>query len=166
MKHLQILLICLTLVSFTACDFMSPCGASKEEFLMNYNTFIEEIKAKDLAYDAKEWESHDREFKKIVDECYKKYEADLNGKEEVEFWTNALAYYYYRYGTNMIAVLNDSSDELSVTISEKVDEVIENPMVAIRKILGKDKANELDGLMKDLEKDLNKWSKKIEKLFE
>ena len=39
-------------------------------------------------------------------------------------------------------------------------------MIAIRKILGKEKAGELDGLMKDLEKDLNKWSKKIEKLFE
>lgn len=153
-------------MTFTACDLMSPCGANKEEFLTNYDTFIQEIKEKDLAYDAAEWESHDREFKAIVEDCYKKYEADLSTSEEVEFWTNALAYYYYRYGTDMVAVLNDGSDELSVTISEKVDEVIENPMIAIRKILGKEKAGELDGLMKDLEKDLNKWSKKIEKLFE
>lgn len=166
MKHLQFLLIGLTLMTFTACDFLSPCGATKEEFLENYNTFIKEIKEKDLAYDASEWETHDRKFKKIVEECYETHKADMNASEEVEFWTNALTYYYYRYGTDMIAVLNDGSDELSVKISENVEEVIENPMVAIRKILGKDKANELEGLMKDLEKDLNKWSKKFEKLFE
>lgn len=153
-------------MTFTACDLMSPCGANKEEFLANYDQFIQEIKEKDLAYDASEWETHDRKFKKIVEQCYETHKAEMNASEEVEFWTNALAYYYYRYGTDMVAVLNDGSDELSVTISENVEEVIENPMVAIRKILGKEKASELDGLMKDLEKDLNKWSKKIEKLFE
>ena len=166
MKHLPLLFIGLTLMTFTSCDFLNPCGANKDEFLVNYNGFIKEIKEKDLAHDASEWGTHDRKFKKMVEECYETHKAEMNASDEVDFWTNALAYYYYRYGTNMIAILNDNSDELSVKIAENVEEFIENPMVVIRKILGKDKTGELDGLMKDLEKDLNKWSKKVEKLFE
>lgn len=166
MKYLKLSIAILAISSLTACNLMSPCGNSKEEFLKNYNAFIENIKEKDLAYDADDWQTYDRDFKQIIEECHGKYKDEMSVSEEVDFWTNALAYYYYRYGTDMISVLNDSSNELSVTISENVDNVIDNPKVVLRKILGKDKMNELDDLFKDLEKDLDKWGKKIEKLLE
>jgi hypothetical protein len=166
MKHLQLLILLVAVTSFSACNLMSPCGSSKEEFLTNYNAFIENIKEKDLAYDANEWETYDRDFKEIVEGCHEKYKAEMSISEEVDFWTNALAYYYYRYGTDMISVLSDSSNELSVTISENVDTVIDNPKGVLRKILGKDKKNDLDSLFKDIEKDLDKLGKKIEKFLE
>lgn len=166
MKHLQVLLLGLSLTAFTACDLYNICGSTKEEFLTNYSTFIEEIGEQKLEHDAAEWEKSDRKFKEMVNGCYKKYEAEMTAAEEVEFWTNALAYYYYRYGTNMVAVLSDGSDDLSVTVSKKVKEVLDNPMVIMRNFLGKDKSNEVDDLMDELESDLNKWSKKLEQLFE
>jgi hypothetical protein len=166
MKHLQLLILLVAITSFSACNLISPCGNSKEDFLINYNAFIENIKEKDLAYDADEWETYDRDFKKIVEGCHEKYKAEMSVSEEVDFWTNALAYYYYRYGTDMVTVLNDSSNELSVKISENVDDAIENPKVVLRKILGKDKMNELDDLLNDIGRDFDKWGKKIEKLLE
>ena len=166
MKHTQLLLIGFLLTTFTACDLYNICGSTKEEFLGNYTTFIQEVGEQKLDHDAAEWEKNDRKFKEMINGCYKKYEEEMTATEEVEFWTNALAYYYYRYGTGMIAVLDDSSNALSVTVSEKINEVVDNPMMIIRKFLGKDKANEVDGLMNELEKDLNKWAKKLENLFE
>ena len=166
MKHLPLLMIGLVLTTLTACNMLSPCGSNKAEFLSNYNTFIEEVKAKDLAHDASEWSSYDRTFKKMVEECYETYKPEMNAGEEVDFWTNALVYYYYHYGTDMIARLDDNSDQLSSKIAENVSNVIDNPLKAIRKVLGKEKTNELEGLMNDLEKDFNKWSKKIDKLLE
>lgn len=166
MKHLQLLLIGLTLIAFTACDVLSPCGTSKEEFLKNYNTFVQEIGEKDLSHDASEWETHDREFKKIIEECHKKYKTEMTTTEEAEFWTNALAYYYYRYGANMIAELDDSSNQLSVIISKNVEQVLENPMVALTKVVGEEKAKEIENLMNDIKVDINKWTKKLEKIFE
>lgn len=166
MKYLKLLIAILAITSFTACNLMSPCGNSKEDFLNNYNAFIENIKEKDLAYNADEWEIYDRDFKQIVEECHGKYKDEMTVSEEIDFWTNALAYYYYRYGTDMISVLNDSSNELSVVISENVDEFIDNPKAVLRKLLGKDKMEELDGLLNDIGKDLDKWGKKIEKLLE
>ena len=166
MKYLKLSIAILAISSLTACNLMSPCGNSKDDFLKNYNAFIENIKEKDLAYDADEWETYDRDFKQIVEECHEKYKDEMSVSEEVDFWSNALAYYYYRYGTDMISVLNDSSNELSVTISENVNEVIDNPEMVLGKILGKDKMKELEDLFKDLEKDLDKWGKKIEKLLE
>lgn len=166
MKYLQIFVLFLGITTFTACDFMNPCGSTKEEFLTNYDTFIKEIEQKELAHDASEWTSHDREFKQMVEECYEKYEAEMSVSEQIGFWTNALAYYYQRYGTDMIAVLGDSSDELSVKVSEKAKEVLENPSEVFRKILGDSKGDELDKLLRDFGKDFNKWSKKIENLLE
>jgi hypothetical protein len=90
----------------------------------------------------------------------------MSASEEIDFWTNALAYYYYRYGTDMISVLSDSSNELSVTISENVNSAIDNPKVVLKKILGKDKMDELEDLLDSFGKDIGKWGKKLEKLFE
>lgn len=165
MKYVQLFTAVLAIITFTACDFMSPCGSSKEEFLTNYDNFIKEIEAEELAHDASAWQSHDREFKQMVEECYKTYEDEMSASEQISFWTNALAYYYHRYGTDMVAVLNNSSDEVSVVISEKVEEVIDNPRKALREILGEGKGLELDDLLNDLEKDLDKWGKKIDNFF-
>jgi hypothetical protein len=63
MKHLRLLILFVAMTSFTACNLMSPCGNSKEEFLKNYNAFIKNIEEKDLAYDANEWEAYDSDFK-------------------------------------------------------------------------------------------------------
>ena len=166
MKHLPLLIIGLFLMTSTACDMLSPCGSSKEAIMSNYNSFIEEIKSKNLAHDASEWQSHDKKFKKMVEECYETYKPEMTANDEVDFWTNALVYYYYHYGTDMLARLEDNSDELSSKIAENVRNVIDNPFKAIRKVLGKEKTNDLEGLMNNLEKDLNKWSKKIDKLME
>ncbi|MFT6938156.1 MAG: putative small secreted protein [Saprospiraceae bacterium] len=166
MKHLRLLILFVAMTSFTACNLMSPCGNSKEEFLKNYNAFIKNIEEKDLAYDANEWEAYDSDFKQIIEECHEKYKAEMSASEEIDFWTNALAYYYYRYGTDMISVLRDSSNELSVTISENVNSAIDNPKVVLKKILGKDKMDELEDLLDSFGKDIGKWGKKLEKLFE
>ena len=166
MKYLSLFILFVAITSFTSCNLISPCGVSKDDFLANYNTFIDNIQEKDLAYDANEWESYDRDFEQMVEECHEKYKEEMSASEEIDFWTNALAYYYYRYGTDMVSILSDSSNELSVTISENVDDVIDNPKVVLKKILGKDKMDELEDLFKDFEKDMEKWGKKLEKLFE
>lgn len=165
MKYTPIILIC-SIIAFTTCDIINPCGTSKESFLNNYNSLVQEVKEKDLKYDDRAWEHYDRQFKKMVENCYEKYQPDMTATEEVDFWSNALAYYYYRYGTDMVTVLSDSSNELSVTISENVEKAIDNPSVVLRKLLGKEKMKELEGLFDDLEKDLEKWGEKLKNLFD
>jgi hypothetical protein len=164
MKLTNFLFIAIGLIVLSACDTILPCGSSKEDFLEKYETFVTQVSEEDLNANADEWEQHDREFKQMVEKCHEMYE--LTATEEIEFWGNTMIYYSNRYGSDVMSVLNDNSNELSVEISENLEEFFEDPNQVMEKIFGAEKSDDLKKLFKEATKDMEKWGKKLEKIFE
>jgi hypothetical protein len=164
MKLVNLLFIAIGLIVLSACDTILPCGSSKEDFLEKYETFISQVGEQNLSANSDEWEQHDREFKQMVESCHEMYELTMT--EEVEFWGNAMIYYSNRYGSEMLTVLNDESNGVSVEISENLEEFFDDPEAMMNKIFGEEKSKNLKKLFKEATKDVEKWSKKLEKIFE
>jgi len=164
MKFTNLLFVAIGLIIFSSCDTILPCGNSKEDFLEKYETFVEQVEEENLATNSDEWEQHDREFKQMVEKCYEMY--DLSLTEEVEFWANAMVYYSNRYGSEAMSALNDESNDISVEISENLEEVFDDPEAMMDKIFGAEKSDDLKDLFKEATKDMEKWGKKLEKIFE
>jgi len=164
MKFTNFLFVAIALIIFSACNQILPCGSSKEDFLEKYETFIEQIDEENLTANSDEWEQHDREFKQMVEKCHEMYE--LTFTEEVEFWANTMIYYSNRYGSEAMSTLNDESNNISVEISEELEKVFDDPDAMMDKFFGAEKSDNLKDLFKEATKDMEKWGKKLEKIFE
>ena len=85
---------------WTSCS--NPCGETKEEFLEKYYALVETAEGLNLSISDDKWEDYDRDFRKMVKECYGEYESELNIIEKTQFWWNAAAYMKARYGDQLI----------------------------------------------------------------
>lgn len=164
MKLTNFLFVAIGLIVLSACNTISPCGNSKEDFLEKYETFVTQVSEENLGTNANEWEQHDREFKQMVEKCHEIYE--LTATEEIEFWANTMIYYSNRYGAEVMSVLNDDSNKLSVEISENLETFFDNPDQMMEKMFGAEKSGDLKKLFKEATKDMEKWGEKLEKIFE
>ena len=128
----------------------NPCGDTKEEFLDNYNTFLQKISEANLERDASEWIAHDAKFEKLIKECYKEHEDELGTFKKIEFWKNAGKYYVYRYGGDAATMLLDKDNPVSQLIVSNLDIIpgvgtavaIYNIIKAVSKSGDNDMANE------------------------
>ncbi len=80
---------------------LDPCGASKDIFLERYNAFMVEVKAAELNVSDEGWQAYDEQFKTFVEVCYEGFESEMSGREKRRFWTQAMRYYYNRYGKSL-----------------------------------------------------------------
>ena len=95
--------IALTTVLFAlqSCQ-MAKCGATKDIFLRNFDSFIAQIDDVDLEVTSDKWIAHDEKFKGYVEECYDAFEDEMSTKERRQFWVKSLKYYATRYGEGMM----------------------------------------------------------------
>lgn len=123
MKKLYYILCLAAVLLFSdGCDLlMNPCGATKEEFLENYETFIKTISEANLKRNAPEWTAHDAKFEKLIKECYKEHEEEIGTVQKIEFWSNAGKYYMYRHGGDAVNVLLDKDNPVSQLILKNLD---------------------------------------------
>jgi hypothetical protein len=150
----------------SSCELLNPCGSSKADFLTNYELLIADAKALQGTTAASDWKTNDDKFAGMIEGCYDKYAAEMTAGEEVTFWTDALTYYYYRHGSDMLTFLQDKNDVVSQKILENSNRVLDDPNILLRKMLGEDRVNGFKDLFKGMEKDLEKWGDKVEKILE
>ncbi|NNE54837.1 MAG: hypothetical protein HKN32_02370 [Flavobacteriales bacterium] len=117
---LTTLCVCLLL----SCQ-IDPCGSSPEAFVDKYEQFIDDLDEKELAFDDKSWEDHDRKFKKYVKECYPNYEDDLSRKEERRFAQSTAKYYLIKYGKGLQYQYNHDPEEFSRIVGDNVESIVD-----------------------------------------
>jgi len=89
---------------------LDPCGDSKDDFLANYNGLLEKVKTENLSFSDGGWTDYDDQFQIMIESCYENYEAELSAKELSNFWTNAIEYYYKRYGVGFVKELKNKNN--------------------------------------------------------
>ncbi len=82
------------LILFTGCSF-DECS-SKKMFLKSFDKFVENVKDDHSDFTKEDWEIKDEEFKKLSEECYKKFESKLTDEERQQYFNNALQYTVHR----------------------------------------------------------------------
>lgn len=163
MKHFAHLIpiaigIALFSLSFTACDTLTPCGNSKEDFLTNYKNLIEEVQETNPASDSEKWKNYDYRFKQLVEECYPTYQEDLSLVEKVEFIAMSSQYYVERYEEDVTKSITVNMDAVGKTLKKEYDKLMAEK--------GDDIEELAEEFGEDVEKMAKKWSKKLEELFE
>ena len=94
---ITVLAFTVALFSIQSCQ-MAKCGATKDIFLRNFDSFIEQMDDSDLEVTSEKWTAHDEKFKGYVEECYDAFEDEMSTKERRQFWVKSLKYYATRYG--------------------------------------------------------------------
>ncbi len=132
----KILLLAISVsILFAGCTF-NECS-SKKMFLKSFDNFIEDIKENHSDFTKEDWKVRDEKFKKLSEECFKKFEAKLTEEERKEYFKNAVGYTFYRLKFEIPIDLGDIN----------VDDVSRN-----LNILG-EKAQDFSEFLEKLEKD-------------
>jgi len=160
--------ICLLGFSFS-CS-MDECGGSKDRFLKNYHTLMDDIEDSGYDKEHKKWNTNDDKFQTYVKECYETYEDDLTNRETREFWDRATKYYFKKFANNIDLklegkeigkLIGDNLTEVSTELGDAFKNIDVNIDIDEKEI--EEFFDELGG---DLEKLGKKWGKKIEQILE
>ncbi len=174
MKNTGIGLLFLSILwlTYTSCSTATTCSVSKSGFLTNFNTMVKTVGDKELKSSDDQWTSYDQKFEKFIDECYPSYEENMTDDEKQEFWLKSVEYYWYRHGLGFIKRLGDKNDPLSQEIVSKteetwggVDEVVSHLLDEVGMTIKDFDTEQFEGLFKEIGADVEKWGKKLEKIF-
>ena len=123
----------ILVVGFSSCKITVD---SKESYLNEYESFIEEVKVNKNKYTEEEWKEKDEEFAIFSEELYEKYQEELRFLEQAR-----IAKYALQYGsTRGIKALSNAIE------SEEVEDAIEE----ITNIFDEDIQEDLDKVIEDL----------------
>lgn len=117
MKILTAILSILLLASCTS----DQCGATKDDFLGNYERFVDKVELKDLNSDSEAWLQLDQKFDQYINDCYTEFEQELTSSEQVDFATNTVKYYYTKYGHDIAQQWGINSEEFARTLTKSVE---------------------------------------------
>lgn len=113
---LTVLSFLILIVGFSSCVNQIN---SKETYLKEYESFIDEVKENKNKYDEDDWKKKDEEFTKFSQELYEQYDEELKLMEQAR-----VAKYALQYGSiRGIKALNNALDngELEDAIEEFTD---------------------------------------------
>jgi hypothetical protein len=125
MKHIALLLFIF--ISFVSCQ-----EVMKSSYISEFETFITDLEKKSGEYKAEDWAKADIVYKKLAEEDFKKYEAQLTAEERGKV-NNLKGIYYSIYAKSKIKDIGTDF---------------------------KDAMQQLEGGLKQLEKDLKDLEKK------
>lgn len=92
-----------TLVS--SCS-LSPCGASKADFMQNYTQFIDQTQNNR----PQQWDDSDRKLRQFIKECYPTFKNDLTLAERKDVWVGVIRYLHSKYGLGLLLKMSDLGD--------------------------------------------------------
>lgn len=148
---------------FVGCQ-MNPCGFNKTSFLAKHEYLVDQAKKNKKDWSGKDWESSDEQMKKLLEECYEDYEAEMTNKETSKFWTKTASYYVSRFGRGFLRELKDDDSEVVISLEKGFESIKEDPDEFLRQLLNesggdeiKDALNELGDELKDLGVEFEKW---------
>ena len=122
-KTILVLLFIFSILLINSCS--APW--SKEEYLDDYASFIDEVASEYKSYTSKDWKKQDAKYAKFNGEWYKKFKKEYTWKEEV-----ILAKYTVQY--NIYNVKGDIDDLFTSVfgtrdeIEKKIKYYVENNM--------------------------------------
>ncbi len=108
---------------------INSCTAplSKEEYLKDYEEFIETVSKDCKTYDENDWKKKDEKFDKFNREWYDKFKEEFTWKDELVLGKNSVQYNMYRAKNDVKGFLESlfgTNDE----IEEKVKHYVENDL--------------------------------------
>lgn len=97
MKSIIATLLLGSLLLSTGCK-QEGC-TTKESFLESFDVFLTDFQATREAspLDDQQKLDYENQYKKLVNECYKKFQPDLTLKERQDFWTKSLRFILDRF---------------------------------------------------------------------
>ncbi len=168
MKKIFFVLLSLVLIN-TSCTF-DEC-TSKSLYLASFDNFINKIEKKHNDYKKDDWKVADEKFKKLTEDCYKKFEDDFTGKDKKRIVKNGIKYTFYRVKSELpldIKFDNEEWDNLFGKINGIIDK--EKDITKIFQKIKEDKdfnkaAENFKKGMESLGKGIDKFGKELDKLF-
>jgi hypothetical protein len=100
---------------------ISCSNMTKEQYLSEYKSFIQQVKNSRQDYTAKNWEEMDRIHYKYCNELFKKYEINFTVEEKILLAKYRLQYDVYRYKDEVKEALLEIFD-LYYTIQSEMNE--------------------------------------------
>ena len=142
------------LIGFSSCNKTID---TKETYLKEYESFIEEIRENKDKYSEEDWKKKDETFTKFSEELYQKFENELSFFEQAKIAKHALVY----GSTRGIKALNQALEDGE--IDKKIDEIAD----LFDEDLKKDLDEAIDELKEIWDEDLkDELSQKLEELKE
>lgn len=147
------LLFILALLSSIGCQTLDPCS-SPEAFVKAHASFVTTTieKADDLSEN--EWKEKDKEFEKLMDECFEGLEDDLSKNEKEEIVTNSAKYLAKRVKNSVGFSLEGLADNIEKVFDEDFEQSIEK--------IGKDFGKNMEGFGRNMED----FGSEMEELFD
>lgn len=99
----------------------STAPSSKDEYIDDYATFIEDLKVNKDNLTEEQWKEKDKAFEKFSNELYGEFEKDLGIAEQIKIGKNAFQYAKMR-GTSALKNVKESG-ELDDAIKELKDAI-------------------------------------------
>jgi len=162
----------ILVIGFSSCK---NAVNSKESYLKEYKSFIEEVKLNKNKYTEEEWKKKDEEFSTFSEELYGKYQDELRFLEQARIAKYALQYGSTR-GINALnnalenGEIEDAIKEITDIFDEDMQKDLDNVIENLQEIWDEDmkddlkeKLNELKTKLED-EKFREDISKKIEEI--
>ena len=161
------IMIALVLIgSLTSCD-ITTCGVDKNQFLKNYEAFVESVNDKDLSYQSDQWNALDEKYKKFTKECYPEYRDQMTQDDKERYYGASIKYYAYKYGKSFKkmsendgeALVNALENELERAFDgfgDKIDAFTKRLEESIDEDKIQDAADRLSDFMERLADDIDK----------
>lgn len=121
--HYTYILLMAIALTFAACS--SPCGSNKDEFMQNFEAFIEDIKTEKLDKNSTAWQTRDNKLRTFIKECYPTYKIKLSLSQQKDFWVGTVGYFYARYGVGLLTRLGDMGGDLGDLWTETKSNLVE-----------------------------------------
>lgn len=109
MKNNIVSLFAAVMVASVLLFSCSSAPSSKDEYLKNYSTFIEDLKVEKDNLTEEQWKEKDKAFEKFSTELYNEYEKDLGYAEQFKIGKHALQYARIR-GLSALKNVNESGE--------------------------------------------------------
>ncbi|MEO0472031.1 MAG: hypothetical protein AAF206_20555 [Bacteroidota bacterium] len=159
--------------------FLTACGQSKDAYLNEYHSFMEEVNEDYQDYDRDDWKEKNRELETFLNETYPELEEEMSNQEKAKVFSEAVRYYVQQSGDRAIKDLEDNHEiyveaieEQSELILELTDEFTNSVLPELEKTLpeleriGKDFIDRLekDGVFDRFEDKMEDFGKKMEEM--
>lgn len=164
MKFVQLLSISIIFIGFS-CQPLDPCS-SPDAFVKAHTTFVTAAidKADDLSEN--DWKEKDKEFERLMEDCFETLEDDLSKNEKEEIVTNSAKYLAKRVHNSIGFSLDGFAENIENVFDEDFEESMEK--------LGKDFGKSMEGFgrnMEDFGKDMENifdedFKNKVEDIFD
>jgi len=153
MKNNIVSLFAAAMVASILLFSCSSAPTSKDEYIKEYSTFIEDLKANNENLTEEQWKEKDKAFEKFSTEMYSEYENDLGIAEQIKIGKHAFQYAKIR-GLSALKNVNESG-EVTDALQEIKDAIngdeIKDAIKEIKSVWNDDLKGEFETALGELE---------------